>query len=164
MKILINISESNDEEHQRTLEKTGFWGRRAAGCLIYAEDTGRILIGKRSMGVLEPNTWGTFGGAIDEGEKPAHACEREVQEETGYSGIIQAMIPLYVFKVPNFEYHNFLCVVKREFKPKLNWENSDTQWTEPPFDFPKPLHVGMKALLQHCTLSEVIRKYKNDSR
>jgi len=54
--IVKNHIKENDYEHQQELEKTGFWGKRAAGCLFYAKDTGRYLIAHRSNYVLEPNT------------------------------------------------------------------------------------------------------------
>src|ERR1700744_5634798 len=47
------------------LQKTGFWGKQGAGCIFLAESTGRVLVAKRSMHVLEPWTWSTIGGAMD---------------------------------------------------------------------------------------------------
>ena len=70
----------NRRDHGLALEETGFWGRQAAGCLFLAKNTGRILIAHRSWAVLEPGTWGGFGGAIDEGEDPAEAARREALE------------------------------------------------------------------------------------
>ena len=54
----------SDAEHAAALEKTGFWGKQAAGCIFLARDTGRYLIAHRSPYVQEPNTWGRGSRAI----------------------------------------------------------------------------------------------------
>jgi 8-oxo-dGTP pyrophosphatase MutT (NUDIX family) len=134
----------NRHDHGLALEETGFWGRQAAGCLFLAKNTGRILIAHRSWAVLEPGTWGGFGGAIDEGEDPAEAARREALEETGYDGP-GAMVPLLVFRSQSFRYYNFLFVVEREFDPELNWEAQDSAWCRWG-DWPEPLHFGLEHL------------------
>ena len=142
----------NDVEHKKALEKTGFWGKRGAGCLFYAKSTGRYLIAHRSSEVEEPETWGTWGGAVDSGESLEKAAAREAKEETRYKGELQ-MKPLWVFKHPSgFEYHNFLAIVDEEFIPSLNWENQGYKWVKGG-QWPKPLHPGMVALLKHEELS-----------
>ena len=55
----------DDSDHAEALQQTGFWGRAGAGVLFLARDTGRILIAHRSADVEQPDTWGTWGGAID---------------------------------------------------------------------------------------------------
>lgn len=152
------VSES-DTEHYDTLLKTGFWGRQAAGCVFLAQDTGRFCIAHRSSEVLEPGTWGTWGGAIDSGEDPAEAVRREVQEETGYTGAMR-LIPLLVFRAPGgtFQYHNFLAVVPSEFEPRLNWETQGYQWVECG-EWPSPLHPGMRTLLADGASAETMQRY-----
>lgn len=141
-----NVSEAF-EPHHRAMARTGFWGTQAAGGVFIAQDSGRILIGFRSGDVLQPHTWGSFGGAMDEGEDPAVAAKREMVEETGYNGPM-TMVPLYVFEKDTFKYHNFAALVPTEFKPQLNWENDDAQWVK--FgEWPDPLHFGLAALIQH---------------
>lgn len=39
-----------------------FWGNAGAGVILFAKDTGRVLLALRSPYVNEPNTWGTIGG------------------------------------------------------------------------------------------------------
>ena len=39
---IIDIIKENDAEHAQALRDTGFWGRKGAGCLFLALDTGRI--------------------------------------------------------------------------------------------------------------------------
>lgn len=135
----------NDEE--RVYWNTGLG---AAGCIFIAKDTGRILLPHRSDYCNEPNTWGTWGGKIDHGESPIQAVEREVEEETGFSGKYKVS-HLYTFEDPdaNFKYYNYLTIVPHEFYPELNWENDKAKWVE--FgEWPHPLHFGLEALLTHA--------------
>lgn len=131
-----------------------YWGSIGAGILPVCNTTGRVLVGLRSRHVMEPNTWGTFGGKldIDEGidESIKEAAMREMEEELGFFDHIN-LVDAYVFKDGNrFSYHNFFGVVPREFEPQLNWENSKAVWmtVEQLFDLPQQ-HFGLKALLQH---------------
>ena len=135
-----------------------FWGQAAAGGLFMAGDTRRILFSHRSEAVNEPGTWGSFGGAMDEGENPAEAAQREASEE-GASVGSQALIPLYVFKHPSgFQYFNFLFFVPHEFQPHLTWETQGYEWVE--FgNWPSPLHPGTKLLISDQHSLEMIRKY-----
>lgn len=123
-----------------------FWGKRAAGAMLLAKDTGRLLVPRRSEDVMEPGTWGTVGGAIDNKEDPEKAARREIREELGYRGKVK-MYPAYVFQQGTFRYYNFIGVVPEEFKPRLNWENDAYKWVKLD-EMPKPLHFGLKALLR----------------
>jgi 8-oxo-dGTP pyrophosphatase MutT (NUDIX family) len=146
----------DDRDHDRTLARTGFWGEQAGGCLFFAQSTGKFLIGYRSGSVLQPHTWGTFGGAIDKGEKPDAAVLREAEEEVGYHGPVK-LIPIYVFKKETFRYYNFIAVVPEEFEPRLNWENDDTAWVN--FgEWPKPLHFGMNGILGDSASVNTMKK------
>lgn len=134
--------------HMKALRETGFWGRAAAGCLIQARETGRILIPQRSEHCQQPNTWGTWGGAIDSGESPEEAVLRELAEEAGFAAL-EEIIPLYVFEHRlGFRYHNFLVTVAVEFEPNINWETQAFDWFEYG-KWPEPAHFGLTALLAH---------------
>jgi len=156
------LSEINsDEEHRKAAQDTGFWGRAAAGGLFLARDTGRLLFAHRSSQVFEPNTWGIWGGAIDQGEDPKEAARREAQEEAGITVRPDDIIPLYVFKHPSgFQYFNFLILVDREFEPRPSpehsWETQGYDWVE--FgDWPTPLHPGVSELLRNQQSLQTIR-------
>lgn len=136
--------ERNERNHQEQLDSTGFWGKEAAGCIFLAASTGRIMLAHRSEDVLEPDTHGTWGGAIDEGETPEECVRREVEQEAGRIENCR-MYPLAVFEKSNFKYHNFLAVVDDEFTPTLNWESQGFSWCETN-DLPTPLHPGMNFL------------------
>lgn len=151
MRKLLNIASGllleSDADHRDALEKTGFWGKQGAGCLFLAKDTGRFCIAHRSPNVEQPNTWGTWGGAIDSGENPKDAVQREVNEEAGYHGPLE-LIPLYVFKhTSGFRYYNFLAVVETEFTPVMDWETQGFEWCKWG-EWPDPLHPGMTLLLK----------------
>lgn len=151
---------SDDAEHGLELSKTGFYGKAGAGAIIVARDTGNLLMPLRSQRVEQPNTWGTWGGAIDSSEDPARAAKREIQEEAGYEGRIE-MIPLFVFKHPSgFRYHNFIGLVDEEFEPTLDWETQKAKWV--PFNrLPRPLHFGLQAVLEDSGAVEKLKKFTN---
>lgn len=153
-----------DIEHGKTLKATGFWGKQGAGAIILAKSTGRILLPYRSSRVEQPNTWGVWGGAIDQGEDPKEAVKRELHEEVGYDGLDIELIPLYIFsdEKSGFKYHNFLAIVADEFRPELNWETDNFKWVI--FgEWPQPLHFGLKALIQHSgnNIQKIIEKNKD---
>lgn len=125
-----------------------FWGTAAAGGLFLAKDTGRLLIPKRSKDVEQPHTWGTWGGALERDEDPAKGAEREMREETGYTGPME-LTPIHVFQKGTFLYHNFLATVPNEFQPELNAETEDAVWVRPG-DWPSPLHFGLEDVIKHA--------------
>jgi len=147
LKDLFGASEDeNWRSHDKALQDTGFWGNAGAGALFMAKDTGRILFAHRSVAVEQPGTWGTWGGAIDQGEKPLEAVRREAYEEAGVDVVDEDIIALYVFKHESgFQYFNYLILVDNEFTPQLDWETQGSKWVE--FgDWPQPLHFGPAGL------------------
>jgi 8-oxo-dGTP pyrophosphatase MutT (NUDIX family) len=155
MIIQISLANAQDDKHQHELDKSGFWGRRAAGCLFRA-NTGRLLFALRSKHVLEPNTWSTWGGAVDDKETPSQCVLREIVEETGYTGRVR-LTKLSVFSHSSgFKYHNFLASVADEFVPQLNWETQAYRWCE--FGkWPTPLHPGVARMLSNPRNLELMR-------
>jgi 8-oxo-dGTP pyrophosphatase MutT (NUDIX family) len=153
----IRILLENDEEHQKALDNTGFWGKAGAGCIFIALDTGRLLLPLRSAEVEQPLTWGTWGGAIDQGESPEKAVRREVSEEAGYHGHYE-IEPLFVFKSGSFRYFNYLAIVDDEFTPHLDWETEEADWF-PLDNLPSPLHFGLASVLKDPASLNKIKKY-----
>lgn len=152
----------NDASHADALARTGYWGEMAAGMLFLAKDTGRIGIAKRSEYVLEPETYGTMGGAGNPGESPEQVAIREgCKEEAGYTGKVE-MIPLAVFEHHSgFKYFNFLGVVEKEFEPTLNWENCSFSWVDSLDNLPTPLHPGMNFLIANSRHSIEAEMHKH---
>ena len=116
--------------------------------MIKARSTGRYLLSHRSAHVQEPNTWGIWGGAIDEGETPERAVHRELKEELGIK-VKQKLQLLYIFKSGTFQYFNYLIVVPDEFEPPEldDWETQGHRWCSA-VDLPSPLHFGVKELVK----------------
>ncbi len=161
--ILMEASFSHDEIediHHKALKDTGFWGSQGAGCIILARSTDRILLCHRSKDVEQPHTWGNWGGAIDPGETPEEAAQREAYEESGHPGPFEA-IPLFVFESGSFRYSNFLVVVDDEFTPtppsRQNWETQGHQWCEWG-QWPQPLHFGLVSLFNDPASVAAIQK------
>lgn len=156
MKLFELFEGVDDENHRDTLNKTGFWGSKGAGCIFLAKDTGNLLLAHRSESVEQPNTWGTWGGAIDSNEDPVEALKREIYEETGFNGHVD-IVPLYVFKKGTFAYYNYLAIVDKEFKPKLDWENQGYIWCT--LDgLPTPLHFGLTGLFNDAKSMQIIKQ------
>lgn len=142
----IILAGSDDDAHKREMDKTGFWGKYGAGCLFLCPKTKRLCWAHRSLYVNEPGTWGTWGGAIDDKEIPAEAVLREIKEETGFNGKVKLM-ELPVFKHSSgFHYFNYLAVVAKEFRPKVDWENQGFRWVDYK-KVPTPTHDGAKWLV-----------------
>lgn len=158
------IENDDEEEHQKALQDTGFWGRAGAGCIFIAKDTGRILLNHRSKYVEQPGTWGVWGGAIDSNESPIQAVKREAQEESGYTPDNSSIILIYVFhdQKSGFKYYNFIVLTPNEFKPNIpidsQWETQGWEWVT--FgDWPSPLHFGVTSILNDTKSLEIIKKY-----
>lgn len=138
-----------------------FWGSAGAGILPVCVTTGRILLNHRSHRVLEPNTWGVYGGKLDDEDLTAEgvleAAKREFFEETGYTGEFNA-VSSYVFKEGNFSYHNFIGLFEEEFEPELNWESAGYRWVTfgELLDI-EPKHFGLRALIEND--AETIMQY-----
>lgn len=141
-----------------------FGERGAAGCIVVAQSTGRILLCKRSARVQEPHTWATWGGAIEEGSNPARTAVDELYEETGYDRSM-VLEPLCVYRSPGgkFSYHNFVAIVPDEYEAWDSHENEDARWVD--FgDWPQPMHFGLKHLINDAPsmqrLAQIISEAK----
>lgn len=135
-----------------------FWGNVGAGVLPISP-SGRILVALRSQYINEPNTWGVWGGKLDNDEDIQKACKREFIEETNYLHDIK-LIPAYVFKTEGFEYHNFIGIVEQEFEPTLDWETQNYKWcTFNELLELEPKHFGLENLLNDEKSLKLIKKY-----
>ncbi len=136
---------------KENITQEGRWGNIGAGILPYSKKTNRFLISLRSPYVLEPNTWGIWGGKLDDGDKNIikKAAIREFMEETNFKGNILT-VPSYIFRSKNFVYYNFIGIIEDEFKPSLDWETQDYKWvTLDELLKIEPKHFGLQNLLDN---------------
>jgi 8-oxo-dGTP pyrophosphatase MutT (NUDIX family) len=128
---------------------------RAAGILFFCVSTKKFLLIYRSPDVVDPSCWCSPGGKIEPGETPEQAAIREAREEIGFSDGVQ-LSPLYLYKNPRLEFHNFLGLVPREFTPEMNWESSGYVWCRPQH-FPRPLHYGMREMFSDPVARDILK-------
>jgi len=128
----------------------------AAGCVLYAEDTGRWGFQQRSDSVTDPGVWSTWGGGREPGETLAQCVRRELAEESGYQGemVLEPM-------GSNSDYATFVARVPREFEPRANAEIKDYCWVNPG-QWPQPLHPDLAHVLN--SLNENFADGKNPGR
>jgi 8-oxo-dGTP pyrophosphatase MutT (NUDIX family) len=128
---------------------------QAVGCMLLARDTGRFNFQLRSPTSDTPNTYGSWGGSVDNNEELYNALRRELLEETGYDGPMEIM-PLHVSRdKPGFEYYNHLVTVPYEFTPRINDESGGHIWTKP-FEWPDNLHPGLAKMLERSDVQQTL--------
>ena len=129
----------------------------AIGTIIQAKDTGRILLGCRSIYSDQPTTWCNFGGGIEENETPHEALRRELNEEINTDIDVSDATPLAVFKSPsrNFTFFTLHKEVPEEFAPEINDEHCGWCWADPRC-LPKPLHPGFSDTLNHPSVKKFL--------
>jgi 8-oxo-dGTP pyrophosphatase MutT (NUDIX family) len=133
----------------------------AAGTLLLAKTTGRLLLLERADG----RGWDQPGGMMsdaDEGDPSATAC-REFDEETGLPPVLLDCIDSFVVRVlPGGEYVTyvprpplraelaytlFVCTFREEFVPTLSDEHTDWGWFTSE-KLPENLHPGTRVAIQ----------------
>ena len=134
-------------------------GSNAIGTIIQAEDTGRILLGCRSIHSDAPTTWCNFGGGIEENETPHEALRRELNEEINTDLDVSSAKPLTVFKSPSKDFAFFMLhtTVPKEFTPEINNEHCGWCWADPRC-LPRPLHPGFNDALQNEDVKNYLSK------
>jgi 8-oxo-dGTP diphosphatase len=124
-----------------------------AWAVIYCGQTGKFLLGKRSLKVNKGGAWNLFGGRVDRGERPKAALVRELGEEAGL-----ALKPRDLSKLDTVtlrqrsgrvvrDMHYYIMHANREFAPRLNKEHSEFRWFKPkqlPSRFNGPTWVAVK--------------------
>ena len=141
----------------------------AAGCLILARSTGRVLLLDRSDG----SGWCQPGGWAEEGEAPEDTAARELFEECGielgapdWDSSFEVIVPekggpFVLGAVMNFRtqalsprliYVMFVAETDAEFPPLLNEEHRAYTWADPD-DTGRHLHPGCRVSLEYLRRS-----------
>ena len=120
---------------------------KAAGCLIYSVSTKRFCFQLRKNKKTHTNSWGTWGGQLEEKEKPMDGLLREIQEELSRDIQISKIIHLNTYRNKDFSYINYIMLVRNEFVPNLNNESDGYAWVNI-HSIPNGLHHGCKRLFE----------------
>lgn len=71
-------------------------GRTRIGAYaICVDETDRILLCRLARTEVEPGAWTLPGGGIDFGEDPGDAVLRELEEESGLTGVVEELAGVY---------------------------------------------------------------------
>ena len=136
---------------------------KAAGALILAKDTGRIMLNLRSKFTSHAGTWSFWGGMVEDNEQITEGLSREIFEEMGTIPNIKEVLPLDIYHSAdgNFQYYTMLIIVEKEFIPELNRESDGYTWCRIG-KYPKPLHTRAKKLLYNSSVkSNLIKQLKS---
>ena len=130
---------------------------KAVGVWFLSRDTGRYLYLMRND-TRHPGSWALPGGKIESGETLLGGMERECTEELGNFPDYQHLIPLEKFTSADreFEYHTWICVIDREFQPRLNHEHLGYAWIYRG-SWPRPMHPGLWNTVNIDTIQEKIK-------
>lgn len=133
---------------------------KAAGALILAKNTGRVMLNLRSKFTSHAGTWSFWGGMVEDNEGITEGLSREIFEEMGHIPDIVEVMPLDVYHSAdgNFQYYTMLIVVGTEFIPQLNRESDGYSWCRIG-KYPKPLHTGAKKLLYNTNVKSNLIKH-----
>lgn len=102
--------------------------RWCATILMISEQSGNILVQKRSSEMTEPDTICVPGGHLEEGEIPSEGAWREFREETGYKGPQTQLEPLDMLETGDKKVFTFVGFLPKEFdaEPLNQWVNEVT--------------------------------------
>lgn len=127
-----------------------FADQGAAGCILYAEDTGRYGFQQRSNKINDPGLWAAWGGGREPGESLEQCARRELAEESGYTGPVKLQR-----LAENARYVTFIGTVPHEFEPRPDPEWQDYCWVKAG-DWPSPMHPGVTAAVKNIAVTEAV--------
>jgi 8-oxo-dGTP pyrophosphatase MutT (NUDIX family) len=119
--------------------------KKAAGIVIIARDTNRMLLLHRST---PPIVWSVLSGTMEDGESPKKTIKREIKEEIGINpdkidGIRKVGSEVFErsIKSGKVEFHIFIGFVDKEFKIKnLKLDENDSYGWFDENNLPSPIH------------------------
>lgn len=150
------------------------WGKAAAGMLVTCYETRELLLLERSLGVMQPGTWGIPGGArkmTPSGlQDSLVAAVNEAVEEMGDIPSGRVITDPFVYtKDDGFRFDTYVMLISKDtrdsFKPALNWESSDYMWTTMNNMPVAKLHPGFAEFIVHKNVTfrdTPVTEYKTD--
>ena len=144
----MNIPSSNPQRKPDEMVKRNIV---AAGAVILAKDTGRLLFSfRKSTTRARSEEWNLWGGIVKPSKSPDNAVAEWAKRQTGYNGRFSDCVFLSSFhNAPNnFRYYDFLLVVEKEFLPTVekDWVK-DYRWVTID-ELPTPLHPLVQELFR----------------
>ena len=123
------------------------YGRYGAAGLVLVDGAGQLLLTHRSEYVHFPGTWSFPGGALDEGETPADAALRELDEEVGVPSAAVTVVSAVVgMDHEDWRYTYVLGTLNPQWTEvplTPNWETQEAKWVAPDHLDTLPLHPGL---------------------
>lgn len=141
-----------------------YWGSEAAGVILFDPESRKFGLGLRSAQVDQPETLGSFGGAMEPGDSVLETVQNEVMEELGYfmPPELEAL-PCFEDSGAGFRYHNHIMTIDPQyFDPSLNWENDAIVWlsyTELKNQPKEDLHFGVHWLLGQDQTHKTMKRH-----
>lgn len=134
----------------------------AAGFMGVNNRTRKILVGKRSNDVSDPNVWIFPAGKHEQGESLKKTAIREFGEETWYHGNFENIHRLY-YQPGEYNFAMYIGTIV-DFQPKMDsrefeqmeWVNFEEFLTNPKFE---PKHPRMKEALSDDKILRRIKTY-----
>jgi len=118
-------------------------GGKAAGVLIMAEDTNKVMLMKRGWAPHKGH-WSLLSGGMEDGEDKLTCLKREIMEEIQIDA--DEKLDLTFIRTEEFSKHTFHYyegLTKTEFIPTLDDENEEYGWFSAD-DLPSPLYPELK--------------------
>ena len=96
--------------------------------ITVAQNTGRVLVAKRSSNVKNSGEYNFIGGKINKNEYPIKAAARELREETGFIAKIGELYNIKYLNNKNYSIHGYVYLIPEETKPTLNDESDSYKY------------------------------------
>ena len=111
------------------------YGQYGAAGLVLTNNSGEVLLARRSEFVHRPGTWAFPGGALERGETDADCALREAEEELGIDPgavVITTTVPGVDHGVWRYTYVvGTLAPETTRIRLRLNWETDAAMWMPP---------------------------------
>ena len=102
----------------------------AAGTIVLAEDTGRVLVRQCVVAGGERLEWSTWNGDVPAGQSPLQVAIDTIAACCAYDGDLALSRLTPYGGGHGFVQHNFVAVVPREFEPRIGSDCLGYQWCD----------------------------------